>query len=173
MKLKGKQITSPVWCNDCGLEWTHDLGQYRCPKCSSENIGRKKMKLITRDIVKRNKDILFIFGDNDLRYGLGGFAKACRSEPNSLGIRVKKKPDMTEDSFYIDAELEENKVKIDEDFNKLKQEYKHYSAAYIPDGIGAGLARMPEKAPKTYNYLRLKIREFNDKFNDIKDKTLI
>lgn len=114
---------------------------------------------MTREDIQKNKDILFVFGDNDIRQGLGGFAKVCRGEPNALGIRVKKLPSLEENAFYNDDEFEQNKVKIDEDIEQIRKVSKVYSAIYIPDGIGAGLAQLDKRAPDTYKYLMLKITE--------------
>ena len=47
-------------------------------------------KVITRDKIKENPDVLYLFGDNLLRKGLGGQAKEMRGEPNTLGIVSKK-----------------------------------------------------------------------------------
>ena len=47
-------------------------------------------KVITRDKIKENPDVLYLFGDKLLRKGLGGQAKEMRGEPNTLGIVSKK-----------------------------------------------------------------------------------
>jgi hypothetical protein len=115
--------------------------------------------MITRENVKKNPGVLFVFGDNDERKGLGGFAKVCRGEPNSIGIRVKKHPTMLQNSFYTDEELLDNTRKIDEDIMMIKKALIHYSAFYIPDGIDRGLAELDRHAPQTYSYLKSKIEE--------------
>ena len=62
-------------------------------------------KIITRDKVKENPDVLYLFGDNLLRKGLGGQAKEMRGEPNTLGIVSKKYPSNNKDSFYTDDDF--------------------------------------------------------------------
>jgi hypothetical protein len=119
---------------------------------------------VTREYVKANKHILFVFGDNDLRIGLGGMAKECRGEFNTLGIRTKKKPATTIDSYYTDDEFVENCKKIDEDITSILSyliacKDKGLSRSiYIPHGIGCGLAKLHLYAPRTNEYLCNQIR---------------
>ena len=51
------------------------------------------------DVIKSPNKI-FIYGDNDLRTGLGGQA-IIRNESNTLGIRTKKKPTHEKDAFIL------------------------------------------------------------------------
>ena len=108
---------------------------------------------ITSDHIRKNSQILFVFGDNDTRKGLGGMAKEFRGEPNAIGIRTKKKPYKTPDSYYTDSEFDSNVQKINEDIIKIKKISKEYVCLYVPDEIGKGLALLNIKAPKTYDYL--------------------
>ena len=62
-------------------------------------------KVITRDKIKENPDVLYLFGDNLLRKGLGGQAKEMRGEPNTLGIVSKKYPSNDISSFYTDEDF--------------------------------------------------------------------
>ncbi len=122
-------------------------------------------KFITRQDVRNNDDAIFVFGDNDQRTGYGGQAKAMRGEPNAVGIRVKKSPSMDHNSFYTDNELMENIIKIDADINNLtKFTYGKETIIFPEDGIGTGLAQLPRKAPKTFEYLNTILRQ---KFNII------
>jgi len=99
------------------------------------------MKRITRQIVKNNRDKIFLFGDNLQRKGYGGQAKAMRGEPNAVGIPTKKKP------FW--------QIKPDFDFE--------YDTIVIPsDGIGTGLAELPQRAPETYKHLLKRLLELSD-----------
>lgn len=112
------------------------------------------MESITRGIVRANPSVLFLFGDNDARVGLGGQAKAMRGELNARGIRVKKLPAMTPDAFWTDTEYEQNEAKIDEDFWPVERHLAMGGAVVIPaSGIGSGLGRMGVKCPKSYLYL--------------------
>ncbi len=114
---------------------------------------------IKRQDIQKNPDVLFVFGDNDLRTGLGGMAKECRGEPNTIGLRTKHKPSTSKSSYYNDTEFAENCSKIDEDIEAIKQKASRFCAIFFPDDIGGGLAKMPDYAPKTYIYLQTKIEE--------------
>lgn len=115
-------------------------------------------KFITRDDLRKEPDKIFLFGDNLEQRGLGGQAKEMRGEPNSIGIPTKKKPSNTPDSFFTDAELESNKAAIDAAFAKIPVG----KTVVIPeDGLGTGLADLPNKAPLTFEYLKSKLRELS------------
>lgn len=109
---------------------------------------------ITRKYIQDHPYVLFVFGDNDKRYGLGGMAKEFRGEINSIGIRTKKAPSMGEQSFYTDAELKDNIVKIADDISRLFTTASCFSCVYIPDGIGMGRARLDTCAPLTFLVLK-------------------
>jgi hypothetical protein len=46
----------------------------------------------TKEEIQCNPDKIYVFGDNEVRKGNGGQAKACRGEPNTIGIRTKALP---------------------------------------------------------------------------------
>lgn len=116
-----------------------------------------RQKFITREDVKNNPEVLYVFGDNDRRAGFGGQAKAMRGEKNSIGIRTKKAPSNNTAAFYRDAEFEENIKKIDEDFAIL---FNSEKSVIIPeDGLGIGLAKLEEYAPKTLAHIEKRIAE--------------
>ena len=54
---------------------------------------------IDRKFLRENQEILFIFGDNNRRFGMGGAAK-FRNEPNAIGFITKKYPSNDDSSFY-------------------------------------------------------------------------
>jgi len=110
--------------------------------------------MITRRQVQSNKDVLFAFGDNNIRKGLGGQAKEMRGEPNAFGISTKKLPASTPDAYMTDSELEANKQVITSDVNKLIAAWNtgNYTRVIVPQ-IGVGLAGLPTRAPKTYAHL--------------------
>ena len=47
-------------------------------------------KVITRDKIKENPDVLYLFGDNLLRKGLGGQAKEMRVNQLKEYYKIKK-----------------------------------------------------------------------------------
>lgn len=113
----------------------------------------KYMKYITKDDVKRNKNSIFVFGDNDIRSGFGGQAREMRGEPNAIGIRVKKSPSMDSSSFYTDDEYNININKIAEDLLRLNQVSQGKTIIFPEDGIGTGRAMLDQTAPMTFTYL--------------------
>jgi hypothetical protein len=122
-------------------------------------------KYITRNYVQQHRDYIFVFGDNDQRFGYGGQAREIRGESNSVGIRVKKSPSMNENSFYTDNELMDNIIKIDSDINHLLEaSYGSKTIIFPENGIGTGFAQLPVRAPKTFTYLNTILRH---KFNII------
>ena len=118
---------------------------------------------ITREFIRLNPSILFVFGDNDERNGYGGMAKEFRGEPNAIGIRTKKAPRMDDAAFYTDDEFEDNAKKIDEDIATIIRCMKIvYTILYIPEGIGKGLASLEEKAPQTFRYLESQLNQLRE-----------
>lgn len=121
---------------------------------------------ITRAFIEANPHILFIFGDNDERWGYGGMAKEFRGEPNSVGIRTKKAPNMDAEAFYTDDEFGDNVRKIDADIaNVLRyMNMEHFTLLHIPEGVGKGLAKLQENAPDTFRYLQRRLDQLRGKF---------
>ena len=117
-------------------------------------------KFYTIPDVRKHNDYLYIFGDNDVGIGKGGQA-IIRDEPNAIGIPTKKEPNNRESAFYTDSEFEENKKKIHSAIMKVLKEFmkSKYTTLVIPGGgLGTGLSKLPEKAPKTFKYLEDKIK---------------
>jgi hypothetical protein len=112
-------------------------------------------KIITRDKVKDNPDVLYLFGDNLLRKGLGGQAKEMRGEENALGIVSKKYPSNNISSFYTDEDFYSWLGVFSEDIKNLAEKINSgkYKALVIPP-IGVGLADLPNKAPRIWKYLK-------------------
>lgn len=115
-----------------------------------------KIKWLTRDYIRTNPDKIFLFGDNLRLLGFGGQAKECRGEGNTIGIPTKKLPAMHPAAFFTDDELMENMKAIDAAFSLIPKN----ANVVIPEaGIGTGLADMPTKCPKTFEYLLAKLKE--------------
>lgn len=121
--------------------------------------------IIKREDVRANPTTLYLFGDNDIRKGLGGQAKEMRNEPNTIGISTKKLPSNEVNAFKTDVELENNKKIITQDINKAIDKWNtgKYVKLIIPQ-IGVGLAALPTKAPLTWKFL-------NEEFNRL-EKTI-
>ncbi len=117
----------------------------------------ERMEFISREDVRANPDKIFLFGDNLLKTGYGGQARAMRGEPNAVGIPTKKKPSNTPDSFFSDREIETNKAAIHRAF-ELVESLDEGTVIVIPSaGLGTGLADLPARAPKTLLYLEGRI----------------
>lgn len=105
---------------------------------------------------------LFVFGDNDARIGCRG-QSVIRDCENSFGIPTKKFPSFSTSSYYTDDEYDLNVVKIEAAFEELVYISRDYEIVYFPEnGLGTGLAKLSEKAPKTFEYLKYKIDEMQD-----------
>lgn len=117
---------------------------------------------IYRKDLKANPDFLYIFGDNLSRQGLGGQAKEMRDEVNAFGIATKRSitHNYPEDYFFDDQE--DVTIILYEEFERLKKtirENAYRTIVWPLDGIGTGLARMPEFAPKALKYIDQKFEE--------------
>ena len=112
-------------------------------------------KIFSVNLVKKNPDKVFLFGDNLKGYGKGGQA-IIRNESNAIGIPTKKAPSMDKTAFFTDAEYTSNKKVIDEAFNKIPRG----KTIVVPkDNLGTGKAQLKQKAPKTWFYLQEKLKE--------------
>jgi hypothetical protein len=108
---------------------------------------------------KRCPDSLFIFGDNDIKQGIGGQA-IIRICANSIGIPTKKFPSYKNQAYYTDAEYVENCKKILKSIDKIIVESMNYNKLFFPmNGFGVGLSLLQVKAPKTLKFLNDMIKE--------------
>ena len=106
-----------------------------------------RQKMIYRKDLRSNPDVLYIFGDNLARTGLGGQAKEMRGEPNAVGIVTKVSPKIYMSDKYIDQAI----IELDKDLKRISNHLKQGGKVIFPsDGIGTGLAKLQEKCPK-YN----------------------
>lgn len=102
-------------------------------------------KFWTRKLVENDPDNIYIFGDNTEGWGTGG--QACiRGLKNAYGIPTK----ITPYRYMSDRELAFNAMIIKQAIENLPRD-KNW---VLPeDGLGTGLADLPNKAPKTYQFL--------------------
>ena len=103
---------------------------------------------------RKNPNLIFLFGDNDRRTGKRGQA-VIRGEPNAFGIRTKHKPATSANSYFSDERYENNIKMMKDDFVKALEAVPWNGALVLPrDGLGTGLADLPNKAPQTFAWLQ-------------------
>ena len=110
---------------------------------------------IYRIDLRANPDVLYVFGDNVKRIGLGGQAGEMRGEPNAVGVATKWSPFMNESAFFNDVDYDGIAKIIDADFEPLFKAAMNGKTIIIPaDGLGTGLSEMPTRCPKLYQLVR-------------------
>lgn len=112
---------------------------------------------------ENNLDKLFIFGDNTLRLGMAGQAQIRKCQ-NSCGLATKLNPGMDDGDFMSDNFYDAHCMVIEKDIIKIVRRFENkangYNKIVFPyDGLGTGLSKLPEKAPRVYNFLCTKLRE--------------
>ena len=106
---------------------------------------------ISREEVRNNRDIIYVYGDNLQGVGYGGQAKEMRGEPNTIGIPTKISPSkyFTDDDYYKAVTIILSRFQAI--YNYLLRDY----TVVIPSaGIGTGRAKLAEKAPKIWKVLK-------------------
>lgn len=122
--------------------------------------------IIRRKDVQDNPDVLYLFGDNTARKGLGGQAKEMRGEPNTCGICTKRYPSNEEYAFMSDEYFTKNQIIISSDINRaIDMFFKEMYTCIIIPPLGVGLAKLPEKAPKTYEWLQSELKRLEAAIN--------
>ena len=117
-----------------------------------------RVPFITREFVRANPDKLFLFGDNELRTGMGGQARHMRGEPNAHGIRTKFAPHSRPDAFWSDKDFDANCDMISLDLVVPELWLVANKDVIIPQhDLGTGRARLNELAPETFKYLQNRI----------------
>ena len=171
--IKGDNI-SKIYFSDEMYYFNDNDGRYTTKK-PEQNIIFKEY--ITREDIKNNPNTWYIFGDNMQRSGHGGQAKEMRGEPNTIGIRTKKKPSMDDDSFFTDDEFESNCKLITEDIDAIKLKVLEGRIIIFPKaGIGTGLSGLKHKAPKTFDCLIAQLKElkqYSDNFKLVDGKYIV
>lgn len=124
-----------------------------------------RQKMIMRADLRANPTTLYIFGDNLERKGMGGQAREMRGEPNAFGIATKRRMSHGSDEDYMHDYEPTAWNAVDADFARLHEHVAklRYTQVYDPavviplDGIGTGLAKLSEYAPKLLEYINLNL----------------
>jgi len=130
---------------------------------------------ITRDDLRLNRNRVYVFGDNMVRQGYGGQAMAMRGEPNAFGIATKWTPDNRAEAFFRDDDLDDPlfMLALLSAFSHLSEVLENGHDVVIPtDGLGTGLSRLPEKAPKIAALLDDNIAKLEEKYGTISSDNL-
>ena len=101
------------------------------------------------ELCRANPTVLFVFGDNLGRSGTAG--QACiRYEPNSIGLATKLSPYRFCNDLFYDSYVSD----IQRDFDRILEKSKLYDTLGFPkDGLGTGLAQMPTRCPKLFQFM--------------------
>jgi predicted NAD-dependent protein-ADP-ribosyltransferase YbiA (DUF1768 family) len=110
--------------------------------------------VVRRQMLKDAPDVLFVFGDNLRRVGMGGQAAEMRGEPNAVGIPTKIAPSMAPDAFFTDADLSKALDAFAEAFARLEAHLRAGGTIVVPEaGIGTGRAQLEQRAPTIHAVL--------------------
>lgn len=110
-------------------------------------------KLILRADLRANPEVRYLFGDNCDRAGRGGQAAEMRGEPNAIGVRTKRHPNMQSTAFFKDSDEIEVRSFWNEDLAPVRLHHQAGGIVVIPlDGLGTGLARLPYRLQNILEY---------------------
>lgn len=100
---------------------------------------------ITKEMLRGERSVLFVFGDNLARWGKGGQAAEMRDEPNAVGLPTKRTPHV----FLADRDLPQIEREVRAALDRLDGWLRHGGLVVWPmAGIGTGRADLANKAPK-------------------------
>lgn len=110
-----------------------------------------RVPVITRDMVRRDRETVFVFGDNMERTGLGGQAGQMRGEPNAVGVPTKWRPGRHDRDYFVNADLKNRAVwdAVHAAFDALRAALDAGRNVVIAtDGLGTGRAELNLRAPR-------------------------
>jgi hypothetical protein len=120
-------------------------------------------KFIYRVDLQSNPFVLYLFGDNLKRQGMGGQAKEMRGEPNAVGIATKKLPSQYDNSFFSDDDFDLFEDHYLADMEMVYNHLAYKGIVVVPfDGLGTGLSELPTRAPKIDTYIKEAIRNLKE-----------
>jgi DNA polymerase elongation subunit (family B) len=161
-----------TWYSEEKFYFNNRTGGFTKTKPSIEFIDN-----ITREYVKSNPNDIFVYSDNVLMSGYGEQSKEMRGETNAIGIITKKKSETTDDSFFNDLELDDNKVIINQGIKNIIHHINKGKRIIFPkSGIGNDSSQLQIRAPKTYAFLiqTLKaLRAYIDTIEEVDGKYIV
>ena len=125
----------------------------------------ERKKFITREFIQKNRNFLFLYGDNLDRVGFGGQALEMRGEWNSIGIATKRSIHHSfPNDYFFDTDYDTIPI-LCREFDYVKQFLQRnkrdlgINRIIVPeDGLGTGLSKLPEYAPKALEFIELRIK---------------
>lgn len=124
-----------------------------------------RLTRITREMVRSDRNTVFVYGDNMEGRGLGGQAREMRGEPNTIGIPTKWFPARAERAYFTDDDRHNRDVwhAIHGSFQRIRAALDAgRNVAFPSDGIGTGLAELPTRAPKLYAMIEAATRDLTE-----------
>lgn len=110
----------------------------------------------SRKDIQANPDVLYVFGDNEGRFGYGGQAGAARDEPNAIGVATLAAPGR----FWSEGDVYRQCRVIDKDIIPLVAHLLRGGVVIWPlDGIGTGLARLSTASPTTFRHMQARLAQ--------------
>lgn len=105
------------------------------------------------DVRANAKTHIYVYGDNLLHTGKGGQA-VIRDEPNAFGFVTKHSPSRNTEAYFDDSQFDTTIKFFDDHVKNLKQLQEQGFTLVFPEaGLGTGLAELPTRAPKTFEYM--------------------
>lgn len=119
-----------------------------------------KQKFINRCDLEDNPKVLYLFGDNTKRVGLGGQAGYMRGEPNAIGVATKWSPSTSKKAYFSDKDFDEIVAIMDKDLARARSQLRNGDNVVVPtDGLGTGLSELPKRAPTINAWLENELEE--------------
>lgn len=116
------------------------------------------LSIITREMLRVDREARFVFGDNTARHGLGGQAREMRGEPNAIGVATKRRPGRNDADYFYDDSSADLEV-LDADLDRVAAAMNEGRIIYISKlGLGTGRSEMPVRAPMLYRHLVSRLR---------------
>lgn len=110
---------------------------------------------IYRADLQANPNVLYVFGDNEARVGLGGQAGEMRGEPNAIGVATLRAPG----AYFNERDTDRQCTIIDRDLEPVRKALKEGKTVIWPmDSIGTGIADLKARAPATFEFIRMQLR---------------
>lgn len=123
---------------------------------------RVRRHVLTRDHVKANPALLFIFGENTRFAGKEGLAPNMRGEPNAVGIPVKWRDGTDDAAFFSEADWNDDEKAIKQGViltvdRIAKIKHTGRDVVFPEDGFGAGLEELSYRTPSMFAWLMDKL----------------